>query len=179
MDNLGSTRKLCECGCGEPAPLAERTAKRFGWVKGEPKRFINGHNRRKGSADYVVEDRGYETPCWIWQRSLNNKGYALARRDGRTRAMHRWYYEQVHGPIPESKQLDHLCRQRACVRVDHLEVVTHAENLQRGNSAKLTPADVRLIRASHLSAQKMADLLGVHQRTVQDVRSGARWSNVT
>jgi hypothetical protein len=35
--------KLCECGCGQPAPLATRTRSALGWVKGEPLRFVIGH----------------------------------------------------------------------------------------------------------------------------------------
>jgi hypothetical protein len=38
--------KLCECGCGHPAPVAPKTDTRQGWVRGQPKRFIHGHNRR-------------------------------------------------------------------------------------------------------------------------------------
>lgn len=36
--------KLCECGCGQEAPIATKTSSRAGWVKGSPKRFISGHN---------------------------------------------------------------------------------------------------------------------------------------
>jgi hypothetical protein len=39
--------KLCECGCGKPAPLAKFTNKRFGYVKGQRVRFIKGHNFRQ------------------------------------------------------------------------------------------------------------------------------------
>lgn len=38
--------KLCECGCGAPAPFAKATSRRKGHVKGEPTRFISGHNNR-------------------------------------------------------------------------------------------------------------------------------------
>lgn len=38
--------KLCECGCGQPAPIARTTSARDGWVKGQPKRFIHGHHGR-------------------------------------------------------------------------------------------------------------------------------------
>jgi hypothetical protein len=39
--------KLCECGCGEPAPIAKRTSRRAGWIKGQPTRFICNHDKRK------------------------------------------------------------------------------------------------------------------------------------
>jgi len=32
--------KLCECGCGQPAPIAKYPNRRLGHVKGEPVRFI-------------------------------------------------------------------------------------------------------------------------------------------
>jgi hypothetical protein len=35
--------KLCECECGEPAPLATRNDPRHGYVKGQPVRYIFGH----------------------------------------------------------------------------------------------------------------------------------------
>ena len=38
---------LCQCGCGQPAPIAPRNNKRRGWIKGQPIRFIWGHGRRK------------------------------------------------------------------------------------------------------------------------------------
>lgn len=37
---------LCQCGCGQPAPLAPQTSTKYGWVAGEPVRFIAGHNAR-------------------------------------------------------------------------------------------------------------------------------------
>lgn len=36
--------KLCECGCGNPAPIAPRTDATHGWIKGQPKKFVCGHN---------------------------------------------------------------------------------------------------------------------------------------
>ena len=35
--------KLCECGCGQPAPIAKKTGK--GYKKGDFKRFIHSHHR--------------------------------------------------------------------------------------------------------------------------------------
>ena len=37
---------FCECGCGELAPISNKTDRRAGWIKDKSKRFVNGHNRR-------------------------------------------------------------------------------------------------------------------------------------
>lgn len=49
---------------------------------------------------------------------------------------HRWLWEQEHGPIPDGMEIDHLCRNRACVRASHMELVTHLENVRRGESGQ-------------------------------------------
>lgn len=38
--------KLCECGCGQPAPIATKTDAARGYVAGEPRRFVAGHHGR-------------------------------------------------------------------------------------------------------------------------------------
>ncbi|MFF1336357.1 HNH endonuclease signature motif containing protein [Streptomyces sp. NPDC058290] len=47
---------------------------------------------------------------------------------------HRWAYRDSRGDIPDGLELDHLCRHPACVRPDHLDPVTHAENVRRGRA---------------------------------------------
>jgi hypothetical protein len=36
----------CECGCGQLAPIAKESKRRLGHVKGQPVRFVSGHNAR-------------------------------------------------------------------------------------------------------------------------------------
>jgi HNH endonuclease len=43
-------------------------------------------------------------------------------------------YRLLVGPVPEGLELDHLCRNRACVNPAHLEPVSHRENVLRGAS---------------------------------------------
>lgn len=70
--------------------------------------------------------------CWIWTAARNAKGYGYFRIGGRTRKAHRLAYEDANGPVADGLVLDHLCRTPSCVRPDHLEAVTSAENTRRG-----------------------------------------------
>jgi hypothetical protein len=71
--------------------------------------------------------------CWDWQGEISStNGYGIAYYKGRGYRAHRAVYEVARGPIPDGLQLDHLCRNRACVRPSHLEPVTNWENTRRG-----------------------------------------------
>lgn len=85
--------------------------------------------RPPGPPLYRVDENG----CWIWQREIDTKGYGMARLRGgkKVKRAHRLVYEQNIGPIPPGLELDHLCRVRSCVNPEHLEPVTHRENVRR------------------------------------------------
>lgn len=70
--------------------------------------------------------------CWLWTGAQMRNGYGHVWVDGRCKAAHRVVYEALVEPILEGMELDHVCRVRRCVNPAHLEVVTHAENLTRG-----------------------------------------------
>lgn len=76
--------------------------------------------------------------CWTWIGAKGGSGrYGMfAGTGGRARPAHRWSYEYFVGPIPEGLELDHLCRNTLCVNPEHLEPVTHAENVRRGDAGK-------------------------------------------
>jgi hypothetical protein len=71
--------------------------------------------------------------CWIWTRSTHKFGYGYFRVDGKTHYVHRLVYQLAGRIIPTGKELDHLCRVPACCNPDHVEPVTHAINVSRGN----------------------------------------------
>ncbi len=83
-----------------------------------------------------------ENGCWRWQSSKAKDGYGrIGIRDGgrtRYRPTHRVAYEVWRGTPPAGLELDHLCRVRDCVNPDHLEPVTHHENMRRGAQARKT-----------------------------------------
>jgi hypothetical protein len=170
---------LCQCGCGQPAPIAARTVKSRGRIKGQPMKFIRGHNSagmnrsKPYKADrYREEDRGFTSPCWIWQLKLSARtGYGIVRVAGRDWLAHRWYYEQANGPIEDGLQLDHLCRVRECVNPAHMEPVTPQENTRRSTVAKLSDEQAAMIemlaRSGEFSNAAIGRRFGVTRETVR------------
>lgn len=79
-----------------------------------------------------------ESGCWVWTGSVFKKrhgSYGQLRmfgKEGKLQRAHRVSYEYFVGKIPDKVELDHLCRNTLCVNPEHLEPVSHAENMRRG-----------------------------------------------
>lgn len=182
-DKLG---KPCLCGCGQITGVSTSTDRRRGIKVGDPKDYIDGHARRLSPVDYLIEDRGYETPCWIWQLSKDDEGYGFitvpARESGsRSGRAHAVYYERQHGPIPQGMVPDHLCRVHSCVNPDHIESVTVAVNTRRGLSAKLDEekvSEIRRLLALGALQGDLADTFGVTQALISRIKLGKAWKGV-
>lgn len=112
--------------------------------------------------------------------SVNSNGYGNHRR----------VYEREVGPIPAGMELDHLCLNRRCVNVLHLEAVSASVNrqriVQRGNHNKalLTDEQVaeirsRYVRSGHRTSNRhqLADEFGVDHHVIKKIVIGVtyRW----
>lgn len=70
--------------------------------------------------------------CWLWTAAKCDNGYGRFRAGSVLVRTHRYAYELMVGDIPEGLDLDHLCRNRACVNPYHLDPVTRGVNVRRG-----------------------------------------------
>lgn len=94
--------------------------------------------RRRFDSKWTPEPN---TGCHLWTAALNSSGYGVMgvgvvrHSVPFVRAAHRIGWLLKHGSVSEGFELDHLCRNRACVNPAHLEPVSHFENCRRARSA--------------------------------------------
>lgn len=84
----------------------------------------------------IEEPFDVHNDCWIWKGSQTGNGYGQIWVNRKMRTAHRIAYELFIGPIPDDHAVDHLCRNRLCVRPDHLETLHHSVNCGQWNRGK-------------------------------------------
>ena len=90
--------------------------------------------------------------CLFWTGATNGHGYGVILAEGQPRRMiyvHRAIFEAINGPIINNKVLDHLCRNRNCCNIEHLEAVTHRENLFRGEAPNWKTTRTKICKRGH------------------------------
>lgn len=119
--------------------------------------------------DFYVQREG---DCWIWTGKRLPAGYGRMSYGGKWNLAHRMSYTHLVGPIPEGLDLDHLCRNRACVNPAHLEPVTRSVNLRRGvGGPAINAAKTHCIRGHEFTPENTA----IAERGKRRCRKCACW----
>lgn len=136
--------------------------------------------------DWVREVAAYVgDECRVWPDWVEGDRRPTMGYEGRTVIVARLILELASGPPPtEDYEACHkpaVCHNGGCCNPTHLYWGTHAENMADkfvdGTSGKkLTPGDVRAIRASSGFHHVVADRFGIHRETVKKIRTGQAWT---
>jgi hypothetical protein len=159
------------------------------------------HGNRLPDADYAdrFKARRMEkttvdpvTDCWLWQGLVNDKGYGVSNYRCTRMFLHRAAYRTFKGPIPEGKQVRHLCARKLCWNPEHLVPGTQSDNEQDKKlvgraslgehryNAKLTEDDVRAIREleGKKSHGQIAKQYGVARPSIGRIIRREIWGHV-
>lgn len=150
---------------------------------------VNGNSNLDGEFDVMRAIRNnphlsYQvdeiTGCWNWIRYTGSDGYGRLRIGGGKRIpAHRYFYELENGPIAAELQVDHLCHNRACVNPGHLEPVTQAENIRRGDNTKISRRELKAIRLwaqiPGVTQKSISEAYGISQQQVSNIICGRKW----
>ena len=131
----------------------------------ESRRRAQGVPRRKTAEERFAESLAYVGDCIVWTGYIAKTGYGFLSVNDKPMGAHRYAYARAHGPVPEGFHIDHLCRNRACVNVAHLEAVTPKVNVNRGILSKVTQhrmMSATVCRNGHLLTEETR--LPAHQR---------------
>ena len=142
----GCTVRLCECGCGLPAPIAKMTAKRIGHIKGQPVRFRHGHWARTDAM------RGDKNQNWKGGSFVHGSGYIMVQAPEHPRANSSGYVLE-HIVIAE-RALGHYLPLRA--EVHHVNE-TRADNRNKNLVICQDGAFHRLLHARKRAYQACGD----------------------
>lgn len=166
------------------------------------RRSIGANELRDQSTPLEAVDRiGWsvvDSGCWEWNGARNHHGYGIYgtrigdRKTGE-RLAHRLAYMAWNGDIEEGQHVRHRCDNPPCINPDHLELGTHADNMndakQRGRTArgeshgraKLTERDVLAVREASASGESYRSIgarYGVNKYTVGKIVRQQKWSHV-
>ena len=81
---------------------------------------------------------------------------------------HRFVWEEEHGPIPEGYEIDHVCKNRACFNLEHLQMLDGREHTIKGNRERYYSRYLDAFEVwfdTRCSGRALADRAGVTNST--------------
>jgi hypothetical protein len=121
--------------------------------------------------DFVYDPAKHwnEVPCMTWDRGIDRDGYGVVYVHEQRKLVHRVAFELCVTVLKSGLEIDHLCRNTSCFCPNHLEQVTHRENLKR--------SPVTLINTLNKEEQVRTHCPKGHEYTTENTYryAGRRW----
>lgn len=123
---------------------------------------------------------------WLWRGAINSNGYGGL---GQT-AIHVAAFEHFHRALEPNEHVRHKCDIRNCFNPNCLESGSREDNMRdmilrkRGNTVRLSPDDVRYIRANYIrrgpkggrsNRKELADRFNLSPSYIKHIISGKVW----
>lgn len=113
----------------------------------------------------IVPDGGYPTQDG-YIRVLTK----LRRLGGLLKMRHRLEWEKVHGTIQEGYEIDHMCKNRACCNIKHLQCLSKSAHKSKDNSERYRERGnlIRQYKLDNPTAlhREIGKIFGVHPQTI-------------
>lgn len=132
--------------------------------------------------------------CWLWTAGVNSSNYGVIKDGGHVLMAHRVAAELSGNVLGPDEVVRHLCNTSRCVRPDHLEIGTHADNVadrvaagrsakgeQNGRAKLTTEKVIAILVASADHGDTPAELArkhGVDPKAIRQILAGKTWRHV-
>ncbi len=134
--------------------------------------------------------------CWVWTGGVGVSDYGrFSVTSNKEKSAHRMAWELANGPTPEGLQVLHTCDNKICVRLKHLFVGTHTDNMRdkkrKGRQyrpqgelhhrTKFSNEDVlqiRLLYKQGFTQPQLATQFGVYPSTINRIVNNKRWKHI-
>jgi hypothetical protein len=95
-------------------------------------------------AETLAEKSEWQGDCLVWTGYLNDAGYGILYRNGKSLRVHRMAWLEAGRELPDDVLLDHRCHNRACFNLKHLRPAdSQLNNQNRAGANKNSTTGIR------------------------------------